>query len=526
MIEEKTKILEFLNQSYKGSYRFIKDKMFIKTFGADLYNKIYKQTKFLDDSNHSFSVRVRSFIEDVIIQPICIVCGKDTIFNSNNGWQATCSRSCHMKSPERLKKLKETNLIKYGATNFLASEQGKNKLKQTNIKKYGVDNYAKSEEFKERIKSGDIKPKNNPELNSLKLRLNYYNSLIDGDIVMPLFSFDDYDGFSNGYKMYNWKCKKCDHEFEAIIKYHKHLECRKCKPTGTKMEIFIKDFLDQHNINFIYRDRNILNGYEIDVYIPNHKLGIELHGLYWHTEYHKDKNLHKLKADLADNAGINLIQIFEDELKLKKEIVLSRLINLLKLNDVKVFARKCVVKEIKSNIKSEFLENYHIQGNSNTSINYGLYHNNELVSVMTFSKERIALGSKTRTNVYELNRLCSKSNMNVIGGASKLLKHFIKHHHPNEIISYADRRWSNGKVYDNMGFSFIKNTEPNYWYTNTYQKREHRFKFRKNVLSDKLENYDKTLTESENMINHGYTKIWDAGSKKYSMKLNTHYAII
>ena len=519
MTEEKIKILEFLNQNYKGSYRFIKDKMFIKIFGTDLYNKIYNRTEFLDGSNHAFSVRVRSFIEDVIIQPTCIVCGKDTIFNSNNGWQSTCSRSCHMKSPERLKKLKETNLIKYGSTNFLASEQGKSKLKQTNIKKYGVDNYAKSLEFKERIKSGDIKPKNNPELNSLKLRLNYYNSLVNGDIVMPLFSFDEYEGFSNGYKIYKWKCKKCEFEYEAIIKYNKHIECRKCKPTGTKMEIFIKDFLDQHNIEFIYRDRNVLNGYEIDVYIPSHKLGIELHGLYWHTEYHKDKNLHKLKADLASNAGINLIQIFEDELKIKKEIVLSRLKNLLNLNEDKVFARQCLVKEIKSNIKSTFLENYHIQGNSNTSINYGLYYNNELVSVMTFSKERIALGSKTRNDVYELNRFCSKSNTNVIGGASKLLKHFIKMFNPNEIISYADRRWSNGKVYDNMGFSFIKNTEPNYWYTNTYQTREHRFKFRKNVLSDKLEHYDKTLTESKNMINHGYAKIWDAGSKKYSLLL-------
>ena len=519
MKEEKNKILEFLKQNYKGSYRFIKDKMFIRIFGIDLYNKINEETKFLDDSKHAFSVRVRSFIENIIIQPTCAVCGKDTIFNSNNGWQATCSRSCHMKSPERLKKLKETNLIKYGTTNFLASEQGKNKSKQTNIKKYGVDNYAKSTEFKERIISGDIKPKNNPELNSLKLRMNYYNGLVNGDIVMPLFSFDEYDGFCNGYKMYKWKCKKCEFEYESIIKYHKHIECRKCKPTGTKMEVFIKNFLDQHNINFIYRDRNILNGYEIDVYVPSHKLGIELHGLYWHTEYHKDKNLHKLKADLAHSAGINLIQIFEDELKFKKEIVLSRLKNLLNLNDNKIFARKCFIKEIKSNIKSDFLKNYHIQGNSNTSINYGLYYNNELVSVMTFSKERIALGSKTRNNVYELNRLCSKSNINVIGGASKLLKHFIRQYNPNEIISYADRRWSNGKVYTNMGFSFIKNTEPNYWYTNTYQTREHRFKFRKNVLLDRLENYDKNLTESQNMINHGYAKIWDAGSKKYSLQL-------
>jgi len=517
MTEIKNKISDFLNSKYNGSYRFVKEKMFIDIFGKSVYDIIINNTLFIDNTKYAFSVRVRSFIEGLTDSPKCIVCGVLTIFNSNNGWQATCSRTCHMKSSERVEKLKKTNMKKYGSTNFLTSEKGKTKSKETNLQKYGVDNYAKSKEYKDRLKSGDISSNHNTKSAALASKLKYYNSLINGDIIMPLFPFEEYEGFSNGYKIYKWKCKKCDFEFDAIVKYHKHLECRKCKPNGTKMEIFIKKFLDDNNINFIYRDRNVLDGYEIDVYVPSHKVGIELHGLYWHSELHKDKNLHKLKADLANKADVKLIQVFEDEFKQKTEIVLSRIKNLLNLNDHRVFARKCKIREITSKIKSEFLNKNHIQGNTNTSLNYGLYLNNDLVSVMTFGKERIALGSSHRNNVYELNRFCTKQNTTVIGAASKLLQFFIKQTNPSEIVSYADRRWSNGDLYENIGFKFIKNTKPNYWYTDNYTSREHRFKYRKNILSEKLENYDDNLTELENMNNNGYVRIWDAGSKKYKM---------
>lgn len=520
MNEFRTNIKDFLNSKYSGSYRFIKDKMFITQFGLSNYEFIIKETSFLDGSDYSFSVRVRSYVENISIWPECIVCGKRTIFNSNNGWQSTCSRSCHMKSPIRMNKLKNTNLMKYGTTNFLASEEGKSKIKETNLKKYGVDNYAKSKEYKNRILSGDILLNSNPTKISLTSRLSYYNSLLDGDVIEPLFEFSEYEGFSTN-KEYNWRCKKCGFEFSAILKYHKHLECRKCKPTGTKMEISIKNFLDDNNIKFIYRDRSVLDGYEIDVYIPSHNLGIELNGLYWHSELFKSKNLHKLKADLADNSGVKLIQIFEDEFKNKNPIVMSRLSNLLKLNYKKIFARNCEIKLVSGNEKKNFLEANHIQSNSNTSINIGLYYQNELVSLMTFSKERISLGvSKSKDGVFELNRFCSKLGFNVVGAAGKLLNYFIKSFNPNKIISYADRRWSSGSLYDKLGFEFIKNTNANYWYTADYTKREHRYSFRKDLLSEKLEIFDPTLSEYDNMKMNGYVKIWDAGSKKYELIIN------
>lgn len=148
----KSKITQLLETKYEGSYRFIKEKMFISNFGNEAFNEILENTSFLNDSHYAFSVRVRSFIEGVKENPKCKACGKLTIFNSNNGWQQSCSRTCHAKSEDRMMKLKETNIKKYGASNYLASEEGKLKTKMSNVERYGVDNYAKSEEFKSKFK--------------------------------------------------------------------------------------------------------------------------------------------------------------------------------------------------------------------------------------------------------------------------------------------------------------------------------------------------------------------------------------
>jgi hypothetical protein len=115
-------------------------------------------------------------------------------------------------------------------------------------------------------------------------------------------------------------------------------------------------------------------------------------------------------------------------------------------------------------------------------------------------------------------RFCNKLNTTVVGGFSKLLKHFIKNHNPIKIISYADRRWSVGKVYKNNGFTFYNNTQPNYWYMKYYKEREHRFKYIKSNLHKLLSDFNPTLSEWENMKNNKYDRIWDCGSKKYELK--------
>ena len=121
----------------------------------------------------------------------------------------------------------------------------------------------------------------------------------------------------------------------------------------------------------------------------------------------------------------------------------------------KIYARECTIKELSYDIKQKFLNDNHLQENDISKINLGLYYNDELVSVMTFSVGSIAKGSKSQDSIYELSRFCNLKDTVVIGGASKLLTYFKKNYNWSSIFSYADRRWSDGDVYNKLGFQFL-----------------------------------------------------------------------
>lgn len=133
---------------------------------------------------------------------------------------------------------------------------------------------------------------------------------------------------------------------------------------------------------------------------------------------------------------------------------------------------------------------------------------------MTFGKGRIIMSGNS--NQYELLRFCNKLDTTVVGGADKLLKHFIKMYNPKTIISYADRRWSQGNLYEKLGFKFIHNSKPNYWYI-INNKRMYRFGFRKQILIK--EGFDKNKSEHDIMLERGIYRIYDCGNKKYELNL-------
>ena len=297
--------------------------------------------------------------------------------------------------------------------------------------------------------------------------------------------------------------------------------CTICTPLNeniSNLENSIKEFIDSLKIK---NEKTVIAKQEIDIFLPDYNLGIEFNGLYYHSIKFKNKHYHQKKTELAEKNKIQLIHVFEDEWVNKQEIVKSIIKSKLNIFDEKIYARKCEVKEIKNNqIIKEFLEINHIQGFIGSKIKIGLFHNNELVSLMTFGKKRIALGNKSNdSNIYEIFRFCSKLNTQVIGGANKLLKYFIRKYNPNEIITFADRRYSNGSLYDNMGFKYEKKTEPNYWYFNVNGPitRFHRYNFRK----QKLVNEGFNINDSENKImeKRNYLRIYDSGNLKYVLNL-------
>jgi len=179
----------------------------------------------------------------------------------------------------------------------------------------------------------------------------------------------------------------------------------------------------------------------------------------------------------------------------------------------KIYARKTEIKEITDNkLVRGFLNENHIQGFVGSSIKLGLFYENELVSLMTFGKKRKIMNGISNNSELEMLRFCNKLNTNVIGGASKLFKYFIRNYNFKEITTYADRSQSNGKLYEILGFNFIHKTEPNYFYV-VNRKREFRFKYRKDVLIK--EGYNANKSEHEIMLERGIYRIYNSGNIKY-----------
>ena len=295
-------------------------------------------------------------------------------------------------------------------------------------------------------------------------------------------------------------------------------DCPSCSLKYDKSEREVKDFIKSLDIFFIENTRDIIKPLELDIYIPSKNIAIEYNGLHWHSELYINNEYHLNKTIECEKQNIQLIHIFEDEWLFKQDIVKSRLKNILGLTSNKIFARKTIIKEVSPKDSKVFLDNNHIQGNVNSKVKIGLYYNNELVSLMTFGGLRKVLGNKINKNdSYELIRFCNKLDTSVIGGADKLFKYFIKTYKPKEIISYADRRWSQGDLYEKLGFINTHDSKPNYFYI-VNKKREYRFKYRKDILVK--EGYDSTKTEKQIMLDRGILRIYDCGALTYKLFMN------
>lgn len=267
------------------------------------------------------------------------------------------------------------------------------------------------------------------------------------------------------------------------------------------------------------KNRSILDGKELDIFIPSKNIAIEYNGNKWHTEFfgNKDKHYHINKLNECNEKNVSLIQIFEDEYELNKEIVIDKLKHILHIEDNKevIFARKCYVKVIDKYTSEIFLNKNHIQGFASASLYLGLYYNTTLVAVMSFIEEA--------EEMWNLNRFASNIDYHCVGVGGKLFKYFTKNYKFKEIKSFADRRWTinpNDNLYTKLGFEFVGFTKPDYTYYNTKidrYKRFHKFGFRKQILS-KRHNLPLEMTELEMTRELGYDRIWDCGLAKYVYK--------
>jgi len=448
--------------------------------------------------------------------------------------QKSCLRKFGTKYASQSTQFKQavaqTNLSRYGVENPMSAPSIKLQSKETQHKRHGGIGFA-SNTTRQKIEAATNQRYGNPQFGKtlLSKQLNkkakftaLYSDLSSGRLgkhIIPLFSLHECNGVG---EVYRFKCNHCQIEFSDSLDDGNIPLCPTCNPQPTirsKTENELFDFLRQllPNIEIQRNNRRMLNNnFELDFFIPSLNVAIELNGNYFHSELggKKNKTYHLSKTLRCEEQNIQLIHIFEDEWLLKQDIVKSMLQSkLIKQN--RIFGRKCEVKEVSFKQKSIFLDSHHLQGDVTSQYNLGAFFNDELIAVMTFSQSRFSQLDKI-----ELTRFCS--SVATIGVAGKLLKFFIRQYNPARIVTYANRRYSLGGLYESLDFTRIAETPPSFYYIHRkqYLRRIHRLSFRKSVQHTKLPLFNDELTGWQNMQLNGYDRIWDCGHFKYELNLS------
>lgn len=412
-------------------------------------------------------------------------------------------------NPFQIKEYQEkavaTMIARYGFSNALQNPVILATMIEETEKKWGVPNVLLHASVKAKIKQTVMDRYNRLYPNQVHIEDDAYRVLQDPELFKAMFLTKSLREVSLTLGMsYDGTRKYCD-------KYGIELP-------KSSYETALLNFVRSQGTFAVQSDRKVIKPQELDITMPTEKLAIEFCGLYWHGEKFKEgKDYHRKKLQAANDAGYRLITIFEDEWVYQQEICKTRILHIMGVAEKGVGARSTTIHHIDAKTSREFLEMYHIQGNSGAAMRYGAFDKDGfLVAVMTFSKRgRMALGR--RDGPPELVRFATDGR-NHPGIASKLFAAYVREHNPDEIISYADLRWSEGKLYDTLGFTDMGETGPNYWYIHANKlSRYHRYPFRKDRIKHRVPNGEEK-TEREIMTELNYFRIYDCGSKRYVWK--------
>lgn len=482
-----------------------------------IYTSILNQTSFLDKYKPEFSERLFTVINDTVERPICQVCNSNTTnFKSfKDGYYTYCSKFCSTQSKERnkkisentdhvakIEKMKQTNLIRYGV---LYATQTKNVVEKTKISKlnrYGSEKYNNIEKAKRtnQIKYGVDYSCSNTDI-ILKMQENK-------KIIYPELRNRDWLIEKNKTKSITEIAVELNCSYRTVYMHYinNNIPINFYSPDFSKQQTELSDYIKSiYSGKILINDRNAIKPKELDIYLPEINLAIEYNGMFWHSE---DKNRHINKHNLCKDKNIQLLQFWDHEWIEKKEIVKSIIASKLKLSK-KIYARKCKIINLSSKQYNEFIEFNHIQGSVNSSIRYGLTHNDELVCAMGIGKSRF-----NKKYTHELLRFCNKLNTTVVGGFDKLLKHSIKNETISSLQTFADIRLFSGSVYEKSNFTFSHNTPPGFVYYNKGVVKN-RQEFQKHKLKNIFNNFDPELSEQENTLRNGWLRVYDCGQSCY-----------
>ena len=403
-----------------------------------------------------------------------------------------------MKSPVLRKRFEQIMMKRYGVITPMDSKVIRDKAIKSRIDSLGVEYPLSSPEIRQKIKDNNltkygvefhtqrhIKPEhfailNDPEALRREMERHSRESLAK----LLCVNVSTIDNYCNKHGIYNYR---------------------------SSYEVEIAAWLEDIGIEYIANRKHSVAQVSLDFFLPDYNIALEFNGIYWHSTAIKPDNLyHRKKHEACKGADIRLLMINEDEWLFRKDAVKSFIINILGKSERGSAARKLRIAPIPNSIANSFYDDNHIQGSAG-SISYSIagFEGDNLVSAMSFTSQR-------RTGKIELIRFCSDGKQHQ-GAFSRLLKNAIREQGYQEIISFADLRYSQGNVYLKNGFTLEKEISPDYRYVygdRTY----HKSSFTKKRIATKFGIDMTDLTERQATEMLGIPRIYDCGKLKFVWK--------
>ena len=267
------------------------------------------------------------------------------------------------------------------------------------------------------------------------------------------------------------------------------------------------DWLNEIGIEFTVNDRQTIKPKELDIYIPAHKLAIEVNGLYWHSTTITDRR-HIDKFNQCRLLDIKLLQFTDRDIIDRPELVKSMILSKLGKLPNKIMARKCRIVDIGSNDAQRLLEQWHYQGRTTNAAKFlSLDYNNKIVAI---------IGYTIKDKECRIERFACELMTNVVGGYSKLEKFIIKQNTPERIITFSLGLISDGSVYAKNGYITPDYATTPEWYVTDYKNLYNRQRFMKHKLPSLFgDGFDPDKTERENILLNGLRLYFGAGITKW-----------
>lgn len=306
------------------------------------------------------------------------------------------------------------------------------------------------------------------------------------------------------------RCNSCGSVHYDSLRRLQRGRCFSCMPSGSAAQQEITVFLQSLGLEVKNSVRSALNGLEIDAYVPSHRFGVEYNGLYWHSELHKSSTYHENKTQQARQAGIVLLQVFEDDWRDRRYIVESLVRHRLGLTPEKVGARKLFLRRVSSWERKSFFDANHIDGDAPSTAAWALCRGDEVLAALSVRKPF----HKAYSGYMEVARFCTKVGVSVAGGLGRLTAEatsFCKERNAKGLITYVDNRLGSGGGYEAAGFKLVSKTPPRFWWTD-FDDRMNRFKFKADP--------SRGMTEAQVADEAGVVKIWGCSNLVY--KLDVH----